>query len=119
MKMSPSAPTERCCVHTLATNADIFPGSTTRFRLSTTMKSLPPPENFMNWIFFGTFVIAALFEKCRNHFAAHQVGVLFLRPDDVELAPFHQHLGHAGPRVIVRSHAEPVGAGAHHSEQLA
>src|SRR5256885_15951885 len=101
MKMSPSAPTERCRVHTLATNPDIFPGATTRFRLSTTMKSLPAPENFMKGIFFGTFVIAALFEKCRNRFAAHQVGVHFPRPDDVKLAALHQHLGHAGPRVIV------------------
>ena len=88
-------------MHTLVTNADIFPGSTARFRLSTTMKSLPAPESFMNGIFFGTFFIAALFEKCRNHLAAHQVGVLFPRPDDVELATHHQHLGHAGPRVIV------------------
>src|SRR5437870_11680810 len=58
MKMSPSAPTERCRVHTLATNAGIFLGSITRVRLSTTMKSLPAPDNFMNGIFFGAFFIA-------------------------------------------------------------
>src|SRR2546427_12591650 len=102
MKMSPSAPTERCRVHTRVTNADIFLGSITRVRLSTTMKSLPAPENLMNGIFFGAFFIAALVEKCRDHLAAHQVGVLFPRPDDVELGVLHQHLGHAGPRVIVR-----------------
>ena len=101
MKTRPSAPTERCRVHTLATNAGIFLGSITRVRLSTTMKSLPAPDNFMNGIFFGAFFIDALVEKCRDHLAAHQVGVLFPRPDNVELAVLHQHLGHAWPRVIV------------------
>src|SRR5438552_18511909 len=98
MKMSPSAPTERCRVHTLVTNADIFLGSITRVRLSTTMTSLPAAENLMNGIFFEIFFIAALVEKCRDHLAAHQVGVLFPRPADLEHAALHPHLCHAGPR---------------------
>src|SRR5437879_11893490 len=113
MKRSPSAPTERCRVHTLVTNADIFLGSITRVRLSTTMKSLPAPENLMNGIFFEIFFIAALLEKCRDHLAAHQVGVLFPRPDDVELAGRHQHLGPARPPVRGGRLAERAGARRH------
>ena len=92
MKMMPSAPTERWRRQTALTNVIILFESTTRSRLSTTMKSLPAPENFMKAIFF----IVSL-KKCRNRFPAHEIVVVLAGPDHMELLLTDQDFRDAGP----------------------
>src|SRR5438093_11172985 len=45
-------------------------------------------------------------QEFRYRFAAHEITILFSRPDHVHLSALDQHLGHARPGVVIGRHRE-------------